>query len=220
MVGRATGHRPHLEDLQLDAFATQNRPGLIPIHLRFRAPRIALRYEYFTMFQSQLLPPALHIAANTSFTPTEAGDLCLEPIEYTTCRMPLLRWCRNIRSQNPIDELRCRVQLPKPSLLGLGRCRLCAAQRLSHHSACEHPVFVKLLQSSLRRTRPLGVSVRKAPPCPSWLASYASLAPSTKRSQHPPRWAKVNCRGWAKPGIFVKFGEELRYLVGIIEGRI
>src|SRR5215472_11533193 len=133
MVGRTTGHRPHLEDLQLDALATQNRPGLIPIHLRFRAPRIALWYEYFAMFQSQLLPPALHLAANTSFTPTEAGDLGLEPIEYTTCRMPLLRRCRNFRSQNLIDELRCRVQLPKSSLLGLGRCWLCAAQRLSHH---------------------------------------------------------------------------------------
>src|SRR6185437_9330855 len=50
----------------------------------------------------------------------------------------------------------------------------------------------------LRRTRTPGVSARKVPLFPSCSASYASLAPSTKRSQHPLRWAKVNCHYWAK----------------------
>jgi hypothetical protein len=35
------------------------------------------------------------------------------------------------------------------------------------------------------------VSARKVPPCPSWSASYASVAPSTKRSQHLPGGPKL-----------------------------
>src|SRR5437762_13461083 len=58
-------------------------------------------------------------------------------------------------------------------------------------SACEHPASVKHLQSFLRRTHTPGVSARKVPPCPSWSASYASVAPSTKRSQHLPGGPKL-----------------------------
>src|SRR5947207_7005062 len=71
----------------------------------------------------------------------------------------------------------------------LPRARHCA--KLPEPSACVHPVSVKHLQSVLRRTRTLGVSARKVPPYPSWSASYASVAPSTKRSQHLPGGPKL-----------------------------
>ena len=75
VIGRTAGHRAHLEDLQLDAFATQNGPGFIPIHLRFRAPRVRLRHEYFAALQPQLLPPPSHVAANRALAPAEARQL-------------------------------------------------------------------------------------------------------------------------------------------------
>jgi hypothetical protein len=37
MIGAAAGHRAHLEHLQLDALATNQRPGFIPIDLSFHA---------------------------------------------------------------------------------------------------------------------------------------------------------------------------------------
>ena len=74
-----------------------------------------------------------------------------------------------------------------------------ALRRASAPSAGVRSTSATHLRSSLRRTQTRGVSARKVPPCPSWSASYASVAPSTKRTQPPLRWAKVNCHGWAKP---------------------
>lgn len=91
MIGSSAGHRSHLEDLQLGAFTTQNRPGFIPIHLCFRAPRVCLRYEYFAALYSQLLSATLHIPADRTLAPAEAGQLALQAMEYTPCSMPLLR---------------------------------------------------------------------------------------------------------------------------------
>ena len=78
VVGRAAGHRAHLEDLQLDPFAAQNRPGFIPIHLCFRAPRVRLRHEHFAVFHSQLLPPTPHITADRTLAAAEARQLALQ----------------------------------------------------------------------------------------------------------------------------------------------
>src|SRR5664279_3554785 len=52
VIGSPAGHRAHLEYLQLDPLPTQNRPGLIPVALRFHAPGIALRYKYLPRDQS------------------------------------------------------------------------------------------------------------------------------------------------------------------------
>jgi hypothetical protein len=40
----------------------------------------------------------------------------------------------------------------------------------------------------------------------SYQSTCASVAPSTKRTQPPLRWAKVNCHGWAKPARMPKSG--------------
>src|ERR1700730_14990934 len=85
MIGRAAGHRSHLEDLQLGALTTQNRPGFIPVHLCFRAPRVRLRYEYFAAFYSQLLTETLHVPADRSLAPAETGQFALQAMEYATC---------------------------------------------------------------------------------------------------------------------------------------
>ena len=74
-----------------------------------------------------------------------------------------------------------------------------ALRRASAPSAGVRSTPATHLRSSLPRTQTRGVSARKVPPCPSWSASYASVAPSTKRTQPPLRRAKVNCHGRAKP---------------------
>jgi hypothetical protein len=63
VIGRAAGHRPHLEDLQLYSITTQQSKGFISIDLRFRAPLAGLCHENFPMFQTRLLPSPLYITA-------------------------------------------------------------------------------------------------------------------------------------------------------------
>src|SRR5437762_6210921 len=91
MIGRTAAHRAHLENLQLHAFAAQNGPGFVPIHLGFRSPRVRLWHEYFAAFQSQLLPPPSNEATNCTLAPAEAGQLSSQPIKNATRRMALLR---------------------------------------------------------------------------------------------------------------------------------
>lgn len=93
VVGRTAAHRSHLEDLQPYAFAAQNGPGFVPIHLGFRPPRVRLWHEYFAAFQSQLLPPPSYEATNRTFTPAEARQFDLQTIKNATRRMALLRRC-------------------------------------------------------------------------------------------------------------------------------
>ena len=93
VIGRAAGHRAHLEDLQLDPLAAQNGPGFIPIHLRFRSPGVRLGNEHLAMFQSQLLPPAPHITADAALASLEARYFRPQSIENATRRMTLLRRC-------------------------------------------------------------------------------------------------------------------------------
>ena len=133
MIGSAAGHRTHLEHLQLHAFATQDRPDFVPVHLPFRPPLVGLWHEHFAVLQSQLLRATLHVAAHRTLAPVEADNFRTQPVEDAAGRVALLRWRRKIRSQYLIDEIGNRVQLAKPTLLGLGRRRFGAAQRLPHH---------------------------------------------------------------------------------------
>jgi len=198
MIGSAAGHRTHLEHLQLHAFATQDRPDFVPVHLPFRPPLVGLWHEHFAVLQSQLLRATLHVAAHRTLAPVEADNFRTQPVEDAAGRVALLRWRRKIRSQYLIDEIGNRVRLRSRRCWGLG------AAGSTLHSASR---TIRRCTPNFRDTPAIvptpnsysGESVRKLPPCPSWLASYASVAPSTKRSQHPHRWAKVNCHSWAKP---------------------
>src|SRR5471032_208060 len=71
-AGAAAGHRTHLEHLQLDALAANQRPGFIPINLSFDAPVITQRHERLAGNEPQLLPPALHIATHRTLTDRKA----------------------------------------------------------------------------------------------------------------------------------------------------
>jgi hypothetical protein len=84
-------------------------------------------------------------------------------------------------------------------------------------SAGARPTSATRPRSFLRRTQTPGVSARMVPPCPSWSTSYASVPPSTKRTQHPLRWAKVNCHSWANrlPKSYPPGTGHLRLLPGI-----
>jgi hypothetical protein len=108
----AAGHRPHLEDLQLHPLAAEDRPGFIPVHLRFGTPGITLRNEYLVYFQSQLQSPPVHITAHRSLARTEPRQLAPQPLENPMGCVPLLRRRFPVRDQDGIDERRRRFQLP------------------------------------------------------------------------------------------------------------
>jgi hypothetical protein len=69
----AAGHRTHLEDLQLGAFTVKIGVCLVPIHLRFHAPVVALRNK--NLVSAQPLQPllAVNVAAHRALTSREAG---------------------------------------------------------------------------------------------------------------------------------------------------
>lgn len=82
---------------------------------------------------------------------------------------------------------------------GFALRRLGTAQRLAHHPSGHPPTSAILPRSFPRRTHTPGVSAQIVPPSLSWLASYASALPSSKRNHHPHSWARLNCHYWAKP---------------------
>jgi len=51
VIGRAAGHRAHGKHPQLDPLAAQHGTGLVPIHLGFHAPFVALWHVHLASQQ-------------------------------------------------------------------------------------------------------------------------------------------------------------------------
>lgn len=119
MIGSPAPHRAHLEHLQLHAFAAQYRPGFVPIHLCFRAPRIRLRHEYFAPFQSHLLPLAAE--------PFELAEISFPTVDGLRCvRVRTNRYSVPLR---PGTKVEARVNADSVELWHEGR-------RVVRHERC------------------------------------------------------------------------------------
>ena len=176
MIGRSTGHRPHLEHLELDPLAVQIGIRFIPVDLRFHAPVVALRHEGLQTSQSPApLCAAPHTAAPCGSPPCIPESL-RECGPRSACRVTLLPRGLAICFQNRIDELDCRrhLQMRTHGLLASRRDR--ALNRLTHHPPMDtqlprHPLdraYPKLvLQPNLLEQLHLGSPVQLQPPDPS-----------------------------------------------------
>jgi len=147
MISAAAGHRAHLENLELDPFATQNRVSFVPIHLRFHAPFIALGNEHLALQQSQLLAPTPHISTDRTLADAETRHFRTQSLLDAPCRVSLLGRCLPILCQNPINERRRCFQLPQSPLLRLALRRHRTAQCFADHA----PVNSQLPRNSGNR---------------------------------------------------------------------
>jgi len=97
-------HAPHREHLQLRAFASQIAVRLVPIDLRLRTPRIALRNAHFSHQQTEGGPPSMYVLTDGPLGNLTRGQLVLNsdpvavsnPLDYgcyvdllTTVKAPL-----------------------------------------------------------------------------------------------------------------------------------
>ena len=73
--GRAAGHAAHRKHLQFGPLAREIRIGFLPIHLRFHAPRVALRNESIVNHQAHRNLPVVNILPNGSFADSAVRDL-------------------------------------------------------------------------------------------------------------------------------------------------
>src|ERR1035437_1213978 len=108
----AAGHRTHLEDLQLGAFTVKIGVCLVPIHLRFHAPVVALRNKNLVPAQPPQPLLMVNVAAHRALTSREAGQLRAQSMPDPASGVTLLYRSLPIFSQNPVDEGRRIHQLP------------------------------------------------------------------------------------------------------------
>jgi hypothetical protein len=104
MKRSAAGHRTHLEDLQPGALAINVGVRLIPVHLRFHTPVIALRNEYFVAAETQLPPLLVNIATYGPLASREAWQFRAQPLPNPASRVALLHRCMPVFCQYPVNE--------------------------------------------------------------------------------------------------------------------
>jgi hypothetical protein len=143
-------HAAHREEVRGLAAIVEVHRGLVPIHLAFAAPVIALRHERLACGQPQLFLAPLHVAPHRRFRHSRIGMLPANPFPDPVRRVPLLARRFPIALQNPVDKLSHRPQLRTASRLCFSHWRNRTGQRLPHHP----PVRLQLLRHSLDRSRP------------------------------------------------------------------
>ncbi len=62
MQGASSRHASHYERVDLLELASDSRVRLVPVHLPFLAPLVALRYEDLGVLQAELALPTRNIA--------------------------------------------------------------------------------------------------------------------------------------------------------------
>src|SRR5437899_12795764 len=132
---RSARHAAHREHLQLYAFAGQIGVGLVPIDLRFHAPRIALRHAGLAHQHSQRNLALVHVLPNRSFSNLAIRQLVLNPLPDAMGRMPLLARRFSIGFKHSVHEVDRSLQLPSRPFGLLPRPRQRASDRLAHHAA-------------------------------------------------------------------------------------
>jgi hypothetical protein len=149
----AAGHAAHREEVRSLAALVEVHHGLVPIHLAFAAPVIALRHKRLPRGQPQFFLPSLHVAPHRRFRYRWVGMFSTNPLPDSVRRVPLLVRRFPIAPQNPVDELSDRPQsrTASPRRLALRRNR--TGQRLPHHP----PVRLQLLRHPLDRSHPIPI---------------------------------------------------------------
>ncbi len=155
MKGRAARHRAHREHLQLHALAVHLGPRLVPVHLRFLAPVVALRHERLALLQSKLALALLNVLPHRALGHFATGFLPY-PVPDTVRRVTLLTRRLAVLFENAVDEPHRRRQLGAPSRRLLARRRQRAGYRLAHHP----PVHAQLARHPLDRPTPNSYSRR------------------------------------------------------------
>jgi hypothetical protein len=89
--GRAPGHAPHAEQVDLLPFAIHLGPRLVPIHLALLSPPIALRKEYLGPRQTHFLSAHSHLTPHRRLRNVDLGMLAFQPTPDPMRRVRCLR---------------------------------------------------------------------------------------------------------------------------------
>ncbi len=131
--GSATSHTPHLKYLQASTLTPKIRISLIPIHLSFRSPGIALRHACLASYQSQRQPALSNILANRPLADVTTGDFLLHPLPDPMRRMSLLSRSATVGLQHDLNQGNKGFKLPVRSVWPFARHWYGAADCLPDH---------------------------------------------------------------------------------------
>src|SRR5947209_1146225 len=89
MKGRTACHAVHAEHIHLGPLSGKIHKGLVPIHLPFDSPFVALRYKRFSMAETQFTLTLQDVFGNSGAGNGMLRKLFPEPVIDPLRRMPL-----------------------------------------------------------------------------------------------------------------------------------
>ena len=138
--GRPTRHAAQGKHIQLRALAPQIGISLVPIHLRFHAPVVALGHAHFPRQQPQGKLAIMHVLAHRPFRHRAVGPFLAQACPDPMRRVPLLARRLAVTLQDLINKGDHGLQLQVRPFGLLTRLGQGAANRLPHHA----PVYLDL----------------------------------------------------------------------------
>ena len=203
-TGVASMQRPsacHATDNQhVDLLLLSCDPGisLVPVHLAFTTPFVALRNEYLVVFESELSPPTTDVATNRRLRHLVARILLEHTPPDSMRRVTLFPRRTLVLFQDPVDVALQRSQLRPHTFRMLTLRWHRVLQRLTHHPTVyselrryslnrSHSVLV--LSSQLFKQSHLGTPFQPTPPSRDYARERLS-APTRVGQIRRSKWAK------------------------------
>ena len=188
------GHAPYHQRLHLRQLATDPGVRLVPVHLSFIAPRVALRDEHLRMLQAELTLAPSNVPAHRRFAYFVIRVALSQSIPDATRGVTLLAWFVSVGLEDRVDEIPDRAKLRALSWRPLTFRRQRALNRITHHPAVHselprypyyRPNSVFVLPTHLLEQSHFGAPFQPMPPLRAYARSRLSIRC---------RWAKSNER--------------------------